>query len=115
VLSGGEVYDEELEEVKRRKLLEYRRMIEEAKAREEERRRIELERQAVLLKILTPEARQRLANLRLIKPELVEMVEIQLIQLAQSGRIPLPITDNMLKRFLTEIDRRSRKEIKIRF
>jgi len=115
IVLSSDVYDEELEEIKRRKLLEYKRMIEEARAREEERRRIELERQAVLAKILTPEARQRLNNLRLVKPELVELVEVQLIQLAQSGRVPLPITDDLLKRFLTEIVRRSRKEIKIRF
>ncbi|RLE55133.1 MAG: DNA-binding protein [Thermoprotei archaeon] len=104
-------YDEELEEIKRRKLLEYqRRLIEEQKRAE-----LEARKRAVLRVILTPEARQRLANLRLVNPELVEQLENQLIALAQAGRIKTPITDEDLKRILAEIDRRYRREIRIRF
>lgn len=110
-----EAYDEELEELKRRKLLEYQKMVEEARRREEERRRIEAERQAALARILTPEARARLANLKLVKPELVEALEVQLIQLARAGRIPVPVTDEALKSLLRELSARSRRDIKIRF
>ncbi|RLE85839.1 MAG: DNA-binding protein [Thermoprotei archaeon] len=108
-------YDKELEEIKRRKLLEYQKALEEAKAKEIQKAQEEAKKQAILAKILTPKARRRLANLRLVKPELVEIVEIQLIQLAQSGRIPLPIDDDLLKRLLIEITNRTRKEIKIKF
>ena len=37
--------------------------------------------------ILTPEARGRLDNLRLTKPELVMNIEIQLLQSAQAGSL----------------------------
>ncbi|RLG09912.1 MAG: DNA-binding protein, partial [Thaumarchaeota archaeon] len=60
----------------------------------------------------TPEARQRLANLRLIKPELVAQLEEQLIQLANSGRVRLPITDDELKAILSKLT--SRRSIRIR-
>lgn len=109
-----ESYDREEEEIKRRKLAEYRRMLEEAKA-EEERRRYEAEREAVLRSILTPQARQRLSNIRIIRPEYAEAVENQLIQLVQAGRLTPPIDDSLLKKLLLELDRRLRREVKVRF
>ncbi|MCS7132126.1 MAG: DNA-binding protein, partial [Aigarchaeota archaeon] len=85
-------HDEELEKLKAKRMAEIQE-----KLAEEERLRREMERQAAMRIILTPEARQRLANLRLIKPELVAQLEEQLIQLANSGRVKMPITDEVLK------------------
>ncbi|MCD6536091.1 MAG: DNA-binding protein [Thaumarchaeota archaeon] len=79
---------------------------------EEERLRREMERQAAMRIILTPEARQRLANLRLIKPELVAQLEEQLIQLANTGRVKMPITDDVLKEILSRL--MAKRDIKIR-
>jgi len=105
----AENFDEkELERLKARKMAELQRKMEE----EEERLRREAERQAAMRVILTPEARQRLANLRLIKPELVAQLEEQLIQLANSGRIRLPITDEELKAILSKLT--SKRSIRIR-
>ena len=100
--------EDELERLKAKKLAE----LEERLAEEEERRRRELERQAAMRVILTPEARQRLANLKLIKPELVSQLEEQLIQLANSGRIRLPITDEELKQILARLT--PKRSIRIR-
>jgi len=99
--------DMELEEIKRRKLLELQRRLE-----EEKKRRMQMD--AVLRKILTPEARSRLANLRLVKPELADAIEQQIIALAQSGRIPLPITDEFLKKLLSQIYEQTHRETRIR-
>jgi len=101
--------DEELERIRQRKMEELQRRI----AEEEERARRELERQAAMRVILTPEARQRLANLRLVKPELVAQLEEQLIQLANTGRIKMPITDETLKQILLRLSS-SRRRIRIR-
>ena len=103
------VDDEELERIRQRKMEELQRRI----AEEEERARRELERQAAMRVILTPEARQRLANLRLVKPELVAQLEEQLIQLANTGRIKMPITDEALKQILLRLSS-SRRRIRIR-
>ena len=103
------VDDEELERIRQRKMEELQRRI----AEEEERARRELERQAAMRVILTPEARQRLANLRLVKPELVAQLEEQLIQLANTGRIKMPITDEVLKQILLRLSS-SKRRIKIR-
>lgn len=103
------VDEEELERIRQRKMEELRRRI----AEEEERARRELERQAAMRIILTPEARQRLANLRLVKPELVAQLEEQLIQLANTGKIKMPITDDVLKQILIRLSS-SKRRIRIR-
>ena len=75
----------------------------------------EAQKQALMRKILTPEARLRLQNVKLVRPDFVSQIEIQLLQLAQSGRISLPITDDLLKRLLKQIQsQQSRRDINIR-
>ena len=58
----SEEYDAELEEIKRRKLLEYQKRLQEASIEEERRKQEELKKQELLRKILTPKARERLYN-----------------------------------------------------
>ena len=53
--------------------------------------------------ILTPEARGRLDNLRLTKPELVQNIEIQLLQSAQAGSLRGKVTDEQLKVLLRNL------------
>lgn len=53
--------------------------------------------------ILTPEARGRLDNLRLTKPELVMNIEIQLLQSAQAGSLRGKVTDEQLKVLLKNL------------
>lgn len=100
--------DEELERIKQRKMEEIQQRI----AEEEARKRREAEKAAVMKVILTPEARQRLASLRLVRPELVANLENYLIQLAQAGRINAPVSDDELKRILDKLIPKKR-EIKI--
>jgi len=108
--------DEELERIRRRRLLELQlqqRLAEEqrqAAIREEMERR----KDAILRRILTSKARQRLANLKIIRPTFTEQLELQLIQIAQSGRVKLPITDQLLKRILIQLQSAQRRETRIR-
>lgn len=104
----------DLTEIKRRKMLELQKKILESQQEEEKRREIEAKKQAMLRVILTPEARARLNNLRLIKPELTEQIEMQLIRLVQSGRLKPPITDDFLKQMLIKLSEDSKREIRIR-
>ena len=103
----------ELEELRRRKMLELQARLQEQQRQEELRRQFEYQKRLVLQQILTPEARSRLANVRMAKPEFAEQLELQLIQLAQSGQITSKITDEQLKRILDKIVSK-RKEIRIR-
>ncbi|KYH41888.1 MAG: hypothetical protein AYL32_002490 [Candidatus Bathyarchaeota archaeon B26-2] len=105
--------DEELEEIRKRKLLELQQRILQEQQEAQMRRQVELQKQALLRRILDPKARQRLTNLRMVKPEVVSQLEVQLIQLAQTGRVPIPITDELLKEILLRIQK-ARREIRIR-
>lgn len=108
-----EYSEEELDALRRRRYAELQRAASEEQRQTESRRQFEAQKQAVLKQILTPEARQRLTNIRIVKPEFAEQIQVQLIQLAQSGRIKVPITDEQLKDALARLQS-SRKEIRIR-
>ena len=72
----------------------------------------EAQKKQILTQIMTSEARNRLANLKLTKPELVNQIEIQLIQSAQAGSLRGKVTDDQLKVLLRQIAGQKR-EIKI--
>lgn len=107
--------DRELEEIRRRKLLELQRQLEE----EEKRKALEAEmrarKEAILRRILTDQARERLANIRLVRPELAEAAENLVIQLVQAGQLIPPVTDEQVKALLLRLDSQARREFKIRF
>lgn len=109
----SEFYDEELEEVKRRRLLELQRRLQ---AEEEARRRKQEEearRDALLRSILTPSARERLANVKLVKPEIARIVEDNIIALVQSGQLKPPVDEDVVKKILSIIYERSHRDTKI--
>lgn len=74
--------------------------------------KLEAQKKQILSQILTSEARNRLANLKLTKPELVNQIELQLIQSAQAGSLRGKVTDEQLKVLLRQIAGQKR-EIKI--
>ncbi len=105
--------DEELDEIRRRKLLAMQQRTSDEQKQAQMERQLEAQKQALLRQILSPEARQRLTNLNMIKPEFTQQLELQLIQLAQSGKLPIPISDAQLKQILIQLQSRKR-ETKIR-
>jgi programmed cell death protein 5 len=107
------VSEEELENLRKRRMLELQqRMVEEQKEVQVQ-QQLEGQKQALLRRILTPEARRRLTNLNMVKPEFTQQLELQLIQLAQGGRINLPITDEQLKELLMRLQS-GKRDYKIR-
>ena len=105
--------DEELEELRRRKLLAMQQRMNDEQKQTQTDRQLEAQKQALLRQILSPEARQRLTNLKMVKPEFTEQLELQLIQLAQAGKLPMPLSDAQLKQILIQLQSRKR-ETKIR-
>ena len=103
--------DEELAEIRRRKI---QRMQEEARKAELQ-QQLEAQRQAVLRRILTERARERLNNVKLVKPDIARIVEDQLIALAQTGRVPIPIDEDIVKNILAELYYKTHREPRFRF
>jgi programmed cell death protein 5 len=106
--------DEDLEDVKKRRLLQLQQQIAEARKQDEARKEFESQKQAVLRQILTEEARSRLMNIKMVRPDFADQLEMQLIQLAQSGKIAVPITDDQMKEILTKLQGK-KHESKISF
>jgi programmed cell death protein 5 len=105
----NEVSDEELEELRKRKLSALRRQTFDEQQETQTQQQLEMQKQALLRSILSPEARQRLTTLKMVRPEFTEQLELQLIQLAQQGKIPIPLSDGQLRQILTQLQSRKRE------
>jgi programmed cell death protein 5 len=107
--------DEELEKLRQRRVAELQAQRAQQGQVAQAQAQAEAQKDAVMRKILTPEARARLQNVKLVRPDFAEQVEMQLIQVAQTGRVPLPITDDLLKRLLAELQsQQAKRDISIR-
>ncbi len=105
--------DKELEELKKRKLMELQKQLAQKEQEELIRKQQEMVKESILRKILTTEARQRLTNVKLVRPELAEQVENYLVALAQSGRITRPLTDEEIREILAQLSGSQRRTGKI--
>ena len=66
----------------------------------------------LLKQLLSSEARLRLNNVKMVKPDLANMVENYLLGLASQGRSPGQITDDQLKQILLSAQQ-PKKDFKI--
>ncbi len=106
--------DEELEIIRQRKLAALREQAAQAESEQERAAEIEAQKEAILRQILDPEARARLTNIKMVKPQFAEQIEMQLLQLATTGRLRGKVTDEQLKSLLLQLQARER-ERKISF
>lgn len=110
------MHDAELEELRRRKMAQLQQsqeaQLQQQAMMEEHAKQMEAERQAIMRQLLTPEARERLAKVKMAYPDVAAAVEEQLLRLMQMGRIQNQIDDATLKAILRQISPQ-RREIKI--
>jgi programmed cell death protein 5 len=102
----------EIEELRQRRMLELRQRLVQEQQRAQQQQQLETAKQAILRRILDPKARQRLNNLKMVKPEFANQIELQLIQLAQSNKVKIPISDDLLKEILIRLQSQ-RRDIRI--
>lgn len=101
--------DPELEALRQRRMQELQQQAVQQQQEEQKRQQVEMQLQNAMRQILTPEARDRLNNIKLANPQMAQQVEMQLVQLAQSGRIPVPVDDGMLRNILGQIAPKKRE------
>jgi len=65
-------------------------------------------REAALRMAFTSEARQRLANVRMVRPDLANAVEEYVMQLASSGKLKSAVDDDQVKQMLATLQGRKR-------
>lgn len=100
--------DEEMEAIRQRKLAQLQKQ-QASNVQEENQAVLDAQKQAILRQILTEEARQRLANVKLARPQLAEAVELRLIQLSQQNTISEKISDLQLKEILRKLQGQKRE------
>ena len=108
--------DEELENLKKKRLQELQQQAslqQDLDAQEDQKQEFEKQKKMILVKILTPEARERLGRIKIARPEIVENIETQLIMLAQSGQLKNKINDEQLRILLSKAIPKKR-DIKIK-
>ena len=107
--------NDELEEIRQKKLAEMQAQASAEQQRQDQQQKVDETKAHLLRGILEPAARDRLANIRLVKPETTEAIEMQLIQLVQSGRVNRKITDDELRMMLSRMQKNKKRDTKITF
>lgn len=62
---------------------------------------------------MTGEAREKLANIRLVKPERADQVESYLINAAKSGQLGGKVSEEQLKDLLRSVTEQTQKRTKV--
>ena len=101
--------DEELDAIRQKKIAEMQEQALQEQTRDQQIAEAQAQKEAILRQILTPEARSRLTNIRMVKPQFAEQIEMQLIQLASSGRLKGVVTDEQLKGLLQQLQGKERE------
>ena len=98
--------DEELEKLRKKKLLELqqqKQFEESMEDQEAQQKDFEEKKKMILRTILTSKAKERLGNIKIARPEIAENIENQLIMLSQSGRLERKINDEQLRAILKRL------------
>ena len=104
--------ENEIENIRRRKLEELQMQAMQQQQAVNQQKDYESKKYLVMRKILSPEGRQRLENIRMVRPQYAEQVELQLIQLYQSGRLrgAIPLPDKEFKKILEQLSSMEKKK-----
>ena len=78
----------------------------------EQEKQLRAAREQMLRVVFTSEARERLNNIRMVKPDLANSIESQIFQLASSGKLRHQVGDEELKEMLGQMSR-PKREFKI--
>ncbi|XP_022091948.1 programmed cell death protein 5-like [Acanthaster planci] len=112
--------DSDLEEIRARRLAELQQQYGEQdpnarKEQEAAQKRKEDMINSILTQVLDQNARARLNSIALVKPEKAKMVEMMLIQMAQTGQLPGRIGEDQLKGLLEKVSMQTQRKTKINF
>jgi len=108
--------DEDLEKIRKKRLQELQQQaaLEESMDEQEaQKKEFDKQKKAILRKILTTDARERLGRIKVARPEIAENIENQLIMAASSGQLKNKINDEQLRMLLSKIIPKKR-DIKIK-
>ena len=110
--------DEDLRRLREEKLAEIQEQQAMNEYQQQKQNELETQKQNIMRVILSPEARSRLTNIQMARPEFAQNIELQLIQAYQNGALrgKIPLSDETLKTMLIQLQNQIKKhESKIQF
>lgn len=107
---SDEERSEKLEEIRRKKLEQLKQQAAQQKIQEQQQEAFEKQKYQIMRQILSQKGRQRLENIRMVRPQFAEQIEVQLIQLYQSGRINSQMSDSQFKKILEKLSKSNKKK-----
>ncbi len=112
--------EDELQKLREQRMQELRRQQAEQQQNQMQHQQaaVDAQKQAILRIILSSEARSRLANIRLARPQFAQTIELQLIQAFQGGTLrgQTPLSDQRFKQLLQQLhDQTKTRERQIKF
>lgn len=105
---------ESIEELRKRRMQNYfadNQSQQQQMAAEQQASEMQAQIKQIMSTLLTKEARERISNIRMIKPDLALQVEVYLIQMFQAGKLRTVLDDAQLKTILDQLIKK--KETKI--
>lgn len=106
--------DRELEELRQRRLQEMQAQAEQQLAQEQELIAHKAQVQGALRQLMSAEAKERLAQVRVARPGVAAAVEQQVLALAGDGKLTEPIDDATLQQMLAHLSRKRETKVEIR-
>jgi programmed cell death protein 5 len=106
--------DRELEELRQRRLQEMQAQAEQQLAQEQELIAHKAQVQGALRQLMSAEAKERLAQVRVARPRVAAAVEQQVLALAGDGKLKGPIDDATLQQMLAHLSRKRETKVEIR-
>jgi len=106
--------DRELEELRQRRLQEMQAQAEQQLAQEQELIAHKAQVQGALRQLMSAEAKERLAQVRVARPGVAAAVEQQVLALAGDGKLTGPIDDATLQQMLAHLSRKRETKVEIR-
>lgn len=107
------MYDPELERIRRQKMLELQQRIQQEQEMQRQRLIAQMQLKALLQRILTKEAYERLGRVKMANPALYARAVQTILYLYQTGRLTKKLTDEQLKAILSKL-REKKRETRIR-
>lgn len=107
---------DDLEELRKKRMQKHmqQQQNQQAQAQKQQQQQMEEIIKQIINQVLTPQAKERLGNIRAADPEYARQIEMVLIQLYQQGRLQDRLTDKQLKNILADISKRKQKDINIK-
>ncbi len=102
----------EASEIREKKLAELREKYAQQQQEEQQKQQAEQQIESMLKRFLSPEAKARLKNVKLVNEQLYWNVVQQLLVLARSGRLQGKISDEQAKKILKSLSQKREISIK---